>query len=51
MWKLPDAIITPHVANPARTLTLGLADHVAANVARFAAGEDLAAVIDPSAGD
>ena len=50
LWKLPNAIITPHVANPATTLTRVLADHVAANVARFAAGEDLAAVIDPSAG-
>ncbi|MGC0366985.1 phosphoglycerate dehydrogenase-like enzyme [Rhodococcus sp. 27YEA15] len=50
LWTLPNAIITPHVANPATTLPRLLADHVAANVVRFSAGEDLVAVIDPAAG-
>ncbi|MFC4605712.1 D-isomer specific 2-hydroxyacid dehydrogenase family protein [Rhodococcus kronopolitis] len=50
LWTLPNALITPHVANPATGLPRALADHVAGNVARFAAGEQLAGVIDPVAG-
>lgn len=50
LWTLPNALITPHVANPATGLPRALADHVAGNVARFAAGEPLAGVIDPVAG-
>nr|WP_143048919.1 D-isomer specific 2-hydroxyacid dehydrogenase family protein [Rhodococcus jostii] len=50
LWTLPNAIITPHVANPATGLTRLLADHVASNVERFAAGAPLMAPIDPSRG-
>lgn len=50
LWTLPNALITPHVANPVTGLPRALADHVAGNVARFAVGEALAAVIDPVAG-
>ncbi|MGO4614019.1 D-isomer specific 2-hydroxyacid dehydrogenase family protein [Nocardia sp. 2YAB30] len=46
LWTLPNAVITPHVANPAAGLTAVLADHVTANVERFAAGEPLLATID-----
>ena len=50
LWTLPNALITPHVANPATGLTAVLAEHVAANVALFAAGHPLLAVIDPVRG-
>ena len=50
LWTLPNAIITPHVANPATGLTGLLADHVATNVERFAAGAPLLAPIDPARG-
>ncbi|WP_433621752.1 D-isomer specific 2-hydroxyacid dehydrogenase family protein [Nocardia sp. CA-120079] len=46
LWTLPNAIVTPHVANPATGLTVVLADHVAANVERFATGQPLLATID-----
>ncbi len=46
LWTLPNALITPHVANPESGLTALLADHVETNVTRFAAGEPLLAVID-----
>ncbi|WP_329407526.1 D-isomer specific 2-hydroxyacid dehydrogenase family protein [Nocardia vinacea] len=46
LWTLPNAIVTPHVANPATGLTAVLADHVAANVERFATGQPLLATID-----
>lgn len=46
LWTLPNAIITPHIANPPDGLPALLARHVAANVARFAAGQPLHAVID-----
>ncbi|WP_040793452.1 D-isomer specific 2-hydroxyacid dehydrogenase family protein [Nocardia paucivorans] len=46
LWTLPNAIITPHIANPPSGLTALLADHVRENVARFAAGEPLRAIID-----
>lgn len=50
LWRLPNAIITPHVANPPSWLPNSLARHVSANVARFAAGEPLVAVIDRGLG-
>ncbi|WP_330254883.1 D-isomer specific 2-hydroxyacid dehydrogenase family protein [Nocardia sp. NBC_00565] len=46
LWTLPNAIVTPHVANPKTGLTAVLADHVSANVERFAAGQPLLATID-----
>lgn len=46
LWTMPNALITPHVANPAAGLTALLAGHVSANVERFAAGQPLLAAID-----
>jgi len=50
LWTEPRALITPHVANPPATLRRYLAQHVGENVRRFAAGEELLALIDPDAG-
>ncbi|EOM76435.1 hydroxyacid dehydrogenase [Rhodococcus rhodnii] len=50
LWTLPNAIVTPHVANPWPVQEAALARHVEANVARFVAGEPLHAQIDPAAG-
>ncbi|MEU1985262.1 D-isomer specific 2-hydroxyacid dehydrogenase family protein [Nocardia sp. NPDC019395] len=50
LWTLPNALITPHIANPATGLPRALADHVAANIERFAAGQPLLAVIDTARG-
>ncbi|MFD1811196.1 D-isomer specific 2-hydroxyacid dehydrogenase family protein [Rhodococcus gannanensis] len=50
LWSLPNAIVTPHCSNPPAVRPPAFADHVATNVARFAAGEPLIARIDPAAG-
>jgi phosphoglycerate dehydrogenase-like enzyme len=50
LWSEPRALITPHIANPPATLRRYLARHVGENVARFARGDELLAVIDPDAG-
>jgi phosphoglycerate dehydrogenase-like enzyme len=50
LWTEPRALITPHVANPDATLTRYLAELVAENVTRFAAGDELISRIDPEAG-
>jgi phosphoglycerate dehydrogenase-like enzyme len=50
LWREPRALITPHVANPDATLRRYLAELVRENVARFGAGEELLARIDPDAG-
>ena len=50
LWTLPNALITPHIANPSTKLTGALAVHVADNVERFAAGDPLGAVIDTTRG-
>jgi D-3-phosphoglycerate dehydrogenase len=50
LWSEPRALITPHIANPPATLRRYLARLVGENVRRFAAGEELLAVIDPDAG-
>ncbi|MGW0040433.1 D-isomer specific 2-hydroxyacid dehydrogenase family protein [Rhodococcus sp. NPDC003348] len=50
LWALPNAIITPHCSNPPAVRPPAFAEHVAANVARFAGGEPLVARIDPSTG-
>ena len=50
LWTEPRALITPHIANPKATLRRYLARHVGENVARFARGEELIAVIDADAG-
>ncbi|NMN94580.1 D-isomer specific 2-hydroxyacid dehydrogenase family protein [Antrihabitans stalactiti] len=50
LWTLPNAIVTPHDSNPPQRRVAAFADRVAENVARFAAGEDLIAKVDPVAG-
>lgn len=50
LWSLPNAIITPHVANPPSSLQPAFAHHVGDNVRRFIAGSELKAVIDFDAG-
>ncbi|HEY5853030.1 MAG TPA: D-isomer specific 2-hydroxyacid dehydrogenase family protein [Aldersonia sp.] len=50
LWDLPNAIITPHVANPPQRQAGAYADRVAANVARFAAGQELIAPVDRAQG-
>jgi len=50
LWTLPNALITPHVANPQEAHDAALAERVRENVRRFAAGETLLGVIDPVQG-
>jgi phosphoglycerate dehydrogenase-like enzyme len=50
LWSEPRALITPHVANPDATLRRYLAELVEENVRRFAAGDELASLIDLDAG-
>jgi phosphoglycerate dehydrogenase-like enzyme len=50
LWSEPRALITPHIANPERTLRRYLARRVQENVTRFASGEPLLSPIDPEAG-
>ncbi|NUP29859.1 MAG: hydroxyacid dehydrogenase, partial [Nocardia sp.] len=46
LWSLPNAVITPHLANPSAGLPGLLAEHVRANVERFAAGEPLLSLVE-----
>ena len=50
LWQLPNAVITPHVANTWPMAVPQLAGMVRRNVERFAAGEPLEGVVDPSLG-
>jgi D-2-hydroxyacid dehydrogenase (NADP+) len=50
LWTLPNAGVTPHVANPQAALTRRLAERVSENVARLAAGEALLSPIDAERG-
>lgn len=50
LFSHPRALVTPHVANPPHHAAAALAERVRANVARFAAGEDLHGVVDTEAG-
>jgi phosphoglycerate dehydrogenase-like enzyme len=50
LWRAPNVLITPHVANPPTTLRRYLAGQVKENVARFAKGEPLLSPIDLEAG-
>lgn len=50
LWVLPNAIVTPHDSNPPQLRLAAFADHVAANVARFVAGEELLAPVEPERG-
>ena len=50
LWSSPRALITPHVANPPSAMDRDLAKRVAENVRRFAAGEELLALVSPDHG-
>jgi phosphoglycerate dehydrogenase-like enzyme len=50
LWAHPRCIITPHTADTPEMVERMLAVRVRDNVARFAAGEPLAGLIDPAAG-
>jgi len=50
LWTAPNAIVTPHVANPNSGAAAAFAAHVGRNVRRFVAGDTLDAVIDPARG-
>lgn len=48
LWTEPRCIITPHSTNPTVLRVGALADRVAENVRRFAAGEELLGLVDPA---
>ncbi|WP_106536410.1 D-isomer specific 2-hydroxyacid dehydrogenase family protein [Haloactinopolyspora alba] len=50
LWSERRALITPHSANPLSLRLPRLAERVGHNTARFARGEPLEGVVDPSAG-
>ncbi|GAA4681947.1 D-isomer specific 2-hydroxyacid dehydrogenase family protein [Gordonia humi] len=45
LFDLDNVVITPHVANPAGRLTAEMAPHLAENLRRFTAGEELLALV------
>ena len=50
LWSLPNCLITPHTGNTAEMATPLLSARIAANVARFAAGEPLLGLVDATLG-
>jgi phosphoglycerate dehydrogenase-like enzyme len=50
LWSLPNALVTPHTANPWQTAQPLLASRITDNVRRFAAGEGLLGLVDVDAG-
>lgn len=50
LWSIPNAIITPHVANPPQHLRPALLERVEVNVRRFANGLEPLAVVDADRG-
>ncbi|HJR45692.1 MAG TPA: D-isomer specific 2-hydroxyacid dehydrogenase family protein [Actinomycetota bacterium] len=50
LWELPNAVVTPHVANTWDMAVPELAALVGRNVAHFAAGEPLEGLVDPASG-
>ena len=50
LWSLPNAVITPHIANTPEMGVPLLAARVTENVRRFAAGETLLGLVDVDAG-
>jgi phosphoglycerate dehydrogenase-like enzyme len=50
LWSMPNCIITPHVGNTPEMAKPLLAERVAANVRRFAAGSELIGLVDVDAG-
>jgi phosphoglycerate dehydrogenase-like enzyme len=50
LWERDDVLITPHIGTPPEAERRHFAERIRENVARFAAGEPLVAVIDRDAG-
>ncbi len=50
LWREPQALITPHSANPPAALALGFAERIEENVAKFARGDELLGLVDVEAG-
>ena len=50
LWSLPNALITPHVANTPQMGIKLLAKRIEENVARFIAGDELLGPVDPALG-
>jgi phosphoglycerate dehydrogenase-like enzyme len=50
LWSLPNCIITPHVGNTPEMAVPLLSARIAANVRRFADGEELEGLVDVEAG-
>ena len=50
LWTCPNALITPHVANPPNTMARDLAKRVRENVRRYVGGEELLAPVSPEQG-
>ncbi len=50
LWQLPDCLITPHTADTEEMTRPLLAERIAENVRRLAAGEALLGVVDPALG-
>jgi phosphoglycerate dehydrogenase-like enzyme len=50
LWDLPNCLITPHTADTEDMIRPLLADRIADNVRRLAAGQELVGLVDPDAG-
>lgn len=50
LWRLPNCLITPHVGNTAAMAKPLLSARITANVRRFAAGDPLIGLVDPTLG-
>jgi phosphoglycerate dehydrogenase-like enzyme len=50
LWDLPNCLITPHTADTEEMTQPLLADRIAENVRRLAAGQDLVGLVDPDRG-
>jgi phosphoglycerate dehydrogenase-like enzyme len=50
LWSLPNAIVTPHVANTPEMAVPVLSRRVTENLRRWMAGEELLGLVDPVAG-
>lgn len=50
LWSLKNCLITPHTADTQEMIQRLLAERITENVRRFAAGEELVGLVDPSLG-
>lgn len=50
LWAQPNALITPHVANPPQNIAPLLARRITENLRRYARGEPLLGLVDPALG-